>query len=167
MLAVLVVVARLLLTGAIVLPVTQNPTAASLAQATLKGSASLSGGASAAKSAAAASSAVTSSAVLVVAGFGSSCCDAANSLRAVMPGAPLVRQFSYVGLDAKGQPIPSGVAATDISLPRLGDKIAAQVLALHAKTGRKGRRRRRERGHPGRLRDAGPRPGPARMLRGK
>src|SRR5580693_5036372 len=41
-------------------------------------------------------------AVLVVEGFGSSCCHAADSLRAAEPGM-LVRQFSYLGLNAAGQ----------------------------------------------------------------
>ena len=75
------------------------------------------------------------SAVLVVGGWGSSCCDAANGLRAMLPGVP-VRQFSYVGLNAKGQPVPSGPSADDLPLPVLGDRIAAQVRALHAATGR-------------------------------
>jgi hypothetical protein len=73
----------------------------------------------------------TASAVLVVGGWGSSCCDAANGLRAVLPGVP-VRQFSYVGLNAEGRPIPSGSDADDLPLPVLGDRIAAQVRALHA-----------------------------------
>ena len=79
--------------------------------------------------------AATASAVLVVGGWGSSCCDAADGLRAVLPGVP-VRQFSYVGLNAQGQPVPSGASADDLSLPVLGDRIAAQVRALHAATGR-------------------------------
>jgi len=77
----------------------------------------------------------TASAVLVVGGWGSSCCDAANDLRATLPGVP-VRQFSYVGLDAKGRPIPSGSTSDDLPLPVLGDRIAAQVRALHAASGR-------------------------------
>ncbi len=79
--------------------------------------------------------AATASAVLVVGGWGSSCCDAANGLRATLPGAA-VRQFSYVGLNAKGRPIPSGASADDLPLPVLGDRIAAQVLDLHAASGR-------------------------------
>jgi hypothetical protein len=79
--------------------------------------------------------AATASAVLVVGGWGSSCCDAADGLSAVLPGVP-VRQFSYVGLNAQGKPIPSGASADDLPLPALGDRIAAQVRALHAVTGR-------------------------------
>jgi hypothetical protein len=77
----------------------------------------------------------TASAVLVVGGWGSSCCDAADGLRSVLPGVP-VRQFSYAGLTAQGRPIPSGASADDLPLPELGDKIAAQVRALHAASGR-------------------------------
>ena len=79
--------------------------------------------------------AATDSAVLVVGGWGSSCCDAANGLRAMLPGVP-VRQFSYVGLNAQGRPVPSGASADDLPLPVLGDRIAAQVRALHAASGR-------------------------------
>jgi hypothetical protein len=79
--------------------------------------------------------AATASAVLVVGGWGSSCCDAADDLSAVLPGVP-VRQFSYVGLNAQGRPIPSGASADDLPLPVLGDRIAAQVRALHAVSGR-------------------------------
>jgi hypothetical protein len=70
-------------------------------------------------------------AVLVVAGWGSSCCNAADALRAALPGMT-VRQFSYAGLSRDGQPLPSGPRADDIPLPELGDRIAAQVLALRA-----------------------------------
>ena len=69
-------------------------------------------------------------AVLVVAGFGSSCCDAADSLRTASPGT-IVRQFSYIGLNAKGQPLPSGPDADDVPLPELGDRLATQLMALH------------------------------------
>jgi hypothetical protein len=73
--------------------------------------------------------------VLVVAGWGSSCCNAGNGLRSVMPGTT-VRQFSYIGLRRDGQPLPSGPDADDIPLPELGDRMAAQVTALHAATRR-------------------------------
>jgi len=43
----------------------------------------------------------------------------------------LVRQFSYKGLDASGYPQRSGPADDDLSLPHLGDKIAAQLEYLH------------------------------------
>jgi hypothetical protein len=74
-------------------------------------------------------------AVLVVGGWGSSCCDAVDGLRSAMPGTT-VRQFSYTGLDAQGKPIPSGPQADDLPLPVLGDRMAAQLIKLHRLTGR-------------------------------
>src|SRR3984885_2877737 len=76
-------------------------------------------------------------AVLVVEGFGSSCCDAANSLRAAEPGM-LVRQFSYLGLNAAGQPVPYGPQAEDLSIQALGDRMAAQVEQLSQQAGAPG-----------------------------
>jgi hypothetical protein len=73
--------------------------------------------------------AAAKSAVLVVGGWGSSCCDAANSLHAEMPATPM-RQFSYAGLNAKGSPIPGGAGADDLPLPELGGRLAVQVRAL-------------------------------------
>ncbi|HJY68523.1 MAG TPA: hypothetical protein VJ254_17505, partial [Streptosporangiaceae bacterium] len=73
-------------------------------------------------------------AVLVVEGFGSSCCHAADSLRAAERGM-LVRQFSYLGLNAAGQPIPYGPAAGDLSIQALGDRMAAQVDQLSQQAG--------------------------------
>jgi hypothetical protein len=70
-----------------------------------------------------------SGAVLVVAGFGSTCCHSANALRAAEPNL-LVRQFSYLGLNAAGQPIPYGRAG-DLSIQVLGDRMAAQVDKLY------------------------------------
>ncbi len=67
-------------------------------------------------------------AVLVVGGFGSNCCNDANTLRAAEPGM-LVRQFSYLGLDRAGQPIPYRRAA-DLSIQALGDRMAVQVEKL-------------------------------------
>lgn len=72
--------------------------------------------------------------VLEVAGFGSWCCEHGRSLAYVMPGT-LVQQFSYRGLDPAGHPLPYGPAAGDLPLPALGDRIAAQVWRLHARTG--------------------------------
>lgn len=69
-------------------------------------------------------------AVLVVAGFGSTCCHDADTLRAAEPGTS-VRQFSYLGLDAAGQPIPYRLAAGNLSIQVLGDRMAAQVAELH------------------------------------
>ncbi len=73
--------------------------------------------------------------VLVILGFGSACCGGARSLQSVAPGAYL-QQFSYRGLNAAGQPLPQGSAASDLPLPELGDRIAAQVQRLHQETGR-------------------------------
>jgi hypothetical protein len=70
-----------------------------------------------------------SGAVLVVDGFGSTCCHSANALRAAEPNL-LVRQFSYVGLNAAGQPIPYGRAG-DLPIQVLGDRMAEQVDKLY------------------------------------
>ena len=70
-----------------------------------------------------------SGAVLVVAGFGSACCHSADALRAAEPNL-LVRQFSYLGLNAAGQPIPYGRAG-DLSIQVLGDRMAEQVDKLY------------------------------------
>src|SRR5580693_7715825 len=68
-------------------------------------------------------------AVLVVDGFGSTCCHSANALRAAEPNL-LVRQFSYLGLNAAGQPTPYGLAG-NLSLQVLGDRMAVQVEKLY------------------------------------
>jgi len=73
--------------------------------------------------------------VLLIEGFGSSCCRKAVPLQHAEPGA-VVQQFSYLGVDAKGSPIPHGRAASDLPLPLLGDRIAAQVARLHEETGK-------------------------------
>jgi hypothetical protein len=74
--------------------------------------------------------------VLVVPGFGSFCCSHGQSLARAMPDT-LVQTFSYRGLDQAGNPLPYGPAASNLPLPVLGDRIAAQVWRLHAKTGRR------------------------------
>jgi hypothetical protein len=68
-------------------------------------------------------------AVLVVDGFGSTCCSSANALRAAEPDL-LVRQFSYLGLNAAGQPIPYGLAG-NLPIQVLGDRMAEQVDKLY------------------------------------
>jgi hypothetical protein len=75
------------------------------------------------------------SAVLVIPGFGSSCCYPSESRNLIGPVA-LVRPFSYVGLGAGGRPLPYGLDDTDLPLPVLGDRIAQQVWQLHKETGR-------------------------------
>jgi hypothetical protein len=72
--------------------------------------------------------------VLVVPGFGSYCCGHGQALARAMPDT-LVQTFSYRGLDRAGNPLPYGPAASDLPLPVLGDRIAAQVWRLHARTG--------------------------------
>jgi len=74
--------------------------------------------------------------VLVVPGFGSYCCSHGQSLAQAMPDT-LVQTFSYRGLDRAGNPLPYGPADSNLPLPVLGDRIAAQVWRLHAKTGRR------------------------------
>jgi hypothetical protein len=71
-------------------------------------------------------------AILVISGFGSNCCNDANTLAAEEPGM-LVRQFSYLGLTASGQPITYH-RAVDLPIQVLGDRMAAQVEWLHART---------------------------------
>jgi hypothetical protein len=69
-------------------------------------------------------------AILVVEGFGSSCCTKASGLQRDEPGV-LVRQFSYVGLTAAGLPTGHGTSASNLPLPLLGDRMAVQVQRLH------------------------------------
>jgi hypothetical protein len=73
--------------------------------------------------------------VLKIAGFASSCCSGPPAPQAESPG-PIVRQFSYRGLDSRGQPLPYGPTATNLSLAALGDLIATQVRQLERATGR-------------------------------
>jgi hypothetical protein len=124
-LAAAVGTARLMFTGTIQLPA---PAAGGPAAAAAIGGRPAIGG----RAGPAAGPAAT--AVLVVGGWGSSCCDAADGLRAQLPGVT-VRQFSYLGMDAAGRPLASGPQADDLPLPALGDRIAAQVRALSAQTG--------------------------------
>ena len=133
-LALVVGAARLLFTGTIELPISPASNTVQAA-AQVGGPGTVSGSGTQAAAPAAAVAAANASSVLVVGGWGSTCCDAANGLHAMLPGVP-VRQFSYVGLNARGGPIPSGASADDLPLPQLGDRLAAQVLALHAASGR-------------------------------
>jgi hypothetical protein len=73
-------------------------------------------------------------AVLVVEGFGSNCCNAANGLRAAEPDMT-VHEFSYLGLTASGQPIPYGPASGNLPIQVLGDRMAAQVETLYQQVG--------------------------------
>jgi hypothetical protein len=69
-------------------------------------------------------------AVLVVEGFGSTCCHDADALAAAEPDM-IVRQFSYLGLDAAGNPIPYGPDAEDLPIQVLGDRMATQLQWLY------------------------------------
>jgi hypothetical protein len=73
--------------------------------------------------------------VLEIAGFGSWCCGQNQALAKAIPGT-VVQQFSYLGTNSRGQPRPYGPKAGNIPLPVLGDRIAAQVQRLHARTGK-------------------------------
>jgi hypothetical protein len=72
--------------------------------------------------------------VLEIAGFGSWCCGQDRALVSALRGT-VVQQFSYRGMNRRGQPLPYGAAAANIPLAVLGDRIAAQVWRLHAETG--------------------------------
>src|SRR5215472_13747685 len=127
-LALAVGVVRLVFTGTIELPIGTPASVAANVTGGMAASAENGGETTAVGT-------VVTDAVLVVGGWGSSCCDAANGLRAMLGGVP-VRQFSYIGLDAKGRPVPSGPEADDLPLPVLGDRIAAQLEKLHELSGR-------------------------------
>jgi len=127
-LALVVGVARLMFTGTIQLPAGGSAVVASAA-ATAGGDGAGSAGGTGAPGPA------TAGAVLVAGGWGSSCCDAADGLRAALPGVT-VRQFSYAGLDAQGRPVPSGPPADDLPLAELGDLMAIQLERLHDLTRR-------------------------------
>jgi hypothetical protein len=130
-LALVIGVARLMFTGTIVLPISETstvPAAAANVYSGLGNGAQVDGVGAPDGTAGAAA---VPAAILVVEGWGSSCCDAGDELRAVLPGVTR-RQFSYLGLGANGLPLPSGPDADDVSLPVLGDRLASQVEALHA-----------------------------------
>jgi len=73
--------------------------------------------------------------VLEIAGFGSWCCGQDRALAKALPGT-LVQQFSYLGTNRRGQPRPYGAKASNLPLPELGDRIAAQLWRLHVETGK-------------------------------
>jgi hypothetical protein len=127
--ALVIGVARLMFTGTIVLPVSESTSAPAAATNIFSGSGD------SALAVGTATAAAVPAAVLVVGGWGSSCCEAGAGLRAALPGVT-VRQFSYLGLGANGRPLPSGADADDLPLPVLGDRLAGQVEALHAVSGK-------------------------------
>ena len=140
--ALVVGVARLMFTGTIVLPASVTG-GSSAAASTVVGGAGNAGSsalstvanstAAGAGAAAAAGGRPASVAVLVIDGWGSSCCNDVDGLRAELPGFA-IRQFSYLGLGPDGHPLASGPSADDLPLPELGDRLASQVEALHAAT---------------------------------
>lgn len=73
--------------------------------------------------------------VLEIAGFGSWCCGQDRALAKALPGT-LVQQFSYRGTNRRGQPLPYGAKASNLPLPELGNRIAAQLQRLHKLTGK-------------------------------
>jgi hypothetical protein len=127
-LALLIGATRLIFVLAGTTPLPGGPAAIPTRAAVLEASSAATGSGSGA-------SGQLASAVLVVPGFGSSCCYPSESRALIGPSA-LVRPFSYAGLDAQGRPLPYGLDATDLSLPVLGDRIAQQVWQLHEETGR-------------------------------
>jgi hypothetical protein len=140
--ALVIGVARLMFTGTIVLPVSETTSAPAAATSAPVAAANVFSGsgdsalaAGIGVAAGTATAAAVPAAVLVVGGWGSSCCEAGDGLRAALPGVT-VRQFSYRGLGANGRPLPSGADADDLPLPVLGDRLAGQVEALHAVSGK-------------------------------
>jgi hypothetical protein len=81
----------------------------------------------------AASSSKPRGAVLVVEGFGSNCCNAADTLQAEEPGL-VVRQFSYLGLSSADQPRPYQRAG-NLTIEALGDMMASQLEDLYHQAG--------------------------------
>ena len=130
-LALVVGLTRLAFTGTV--RFTPEPGAVAAGAATAENLAAPDAGAAAGRAAAITGPARGNGAVLVVEGFGSTCCHAVDALRAAEPNL-LVRQFSYLGLDAAGQPIPYGLAG-NLSIQVLGDRMAAQVETLYRLTG--------------------------------
>src|ERR1700735_1334751 len=119
-------VARLLFTGTIVLPASVTGDSSAAASTAVSGSGSGAAGSamSAVANVAAAGLGVNgagarprpaSVAVLIVGGWGSSCCNDVDGLRAELPGFA-IRQFSYVGLGANGRPLASGPGADGLAV---------------------------------------------------
>jgi hypothetical protein len=127
-LALLIGVTRLVFSVAGTTPLPGGPAAIPTRTAVLEASTAATGSGSG-------TSGRLTSAVLVVPGFGSSCCYPSESRALIGPSA-LVRPFSYAGMDSRGRPLPYGNDATDLSLPVLGDRIAQQVWQLHKETAR-------------------------------
>ena len=75
-----------------------------------------------------------SHAVLLVAGFASGCCDESADLVAAVPQLA-VEQFSYVGLDSDGRPLPHPGVATDADIADVAVLMDAQVAALAQRHG--------------------------------
>ncbi len=128
-LALVVGLARLVFTGTLHLTVPGGVAAAAISVEGA-GSAGLAGPGSPNLTSAAAPAQHARGALLVVAGFGSTCCNDANRLRAAEPGM-LVRQFSYQGLDTAGNPIRYSKPEGDLPIQTLGDRMAVQLEWLY------------------------------------
>ncbi|MBV9093136.1 MAG: hypothetical protein JO132_04570 [Streptosporangiaceae bacterium] len=129
--ALVVGLARMAFTGTVRLPATGGNVVAAAAAAGA-GAAARSGAPAATGATAGTGSSRNRGALLLVAGWGSHCCQDADALRAQEPGM-LVRQFSYSGLDAAGRPVPYGAAAGNLPIQVLGDLMAAQVDWLYGR----------------------------------
>ena len=130
-LALVVGVARLMFTGTIQLPISPAPSRRrGGAGAWRRRQLAAWPGAPARRRMTAAAGGPRPGAVLVVGGWGSTCCDAADGLHAVLTGVPYASSPTRAW--PQRQPIPSGAYADDLPLPVLGDRIARQVQALHA-----------------------------------
>jgi len=129
-LALVVGLARLAFTGTLHLTVPGGVAAAAISVEGAGSAGLLGRPGSASLTAAGAPGQQTHGALLVVAGFGSTCCHDANRLRSAEPGM-LVRQFSYQGLDAAGNPIRYAEPAGDLPIQTLGDRMAVQLEWLY------------------------------------
>jgi pimeloyl-ACP methyl ester carboxylesterase len=72
--------------------------------------------------------------IVLVPGYASACCDDADGFHEAAAGFR-VEQFSYLGFDEAGWPVPHGGDATDRDLVRLADLLHEQVLALARRSG--------------------------------
>jgi hypothetical protein len=72
--------------------------------------------------------------IVLVPGYAAACCDDADGFHEAAAGFR-VEQFSYLGVDGAGNPLPHGGDATDRDLVRLADLLHRQVAALAERAG--------------------------------